>query len=478
MNKNTDQVKIIKSNQFSYLIFKVSGIIISWFALSFFVAQLTKAHTLGAIGLKEPLGSIAKVLVDGPYFIVKTILDIRATIKEEPYLLIVPKRKAEANKQDSKIPCGEDEGYVLWSGLDSHSKVGIVQLIRLKDGVVIKRWDPDWNKIYENQSVENGIILSKYSGNLLAEHPLILSNGNLCFLAGKCYVVMVATNGWKTVAISTPAHHSIEISENAEYLYSAGHATDTFLDNEHLNSKVLDDSILKISFSGSIIENRSFYKILESNNLAGDMFGHSGLHEVSDDLVHINQISVAKADTAVWKSGDLLISARHNSTLYLYRPSNNKILWKESGPWKNQHSVHFVDDSSIALLDNNVYGSYSRRQKPFNFVKECDINRVFVINFAGTRSTYTQPFAHILEKEGVRPATVTEGRARVLPDGGLFFEESNYGRHIRINKSNVMWISDNHYDDHRNGLVKWSRYLTKDEGELCVSKIKQNEFFE
>ncbi|MBF0429214.1 MAG: hypothetical protein HQL94_09850, partial [Magnetococcales bacterium] len=208
---------------------------------------------------------------------------------------------------------------------------------------------------------------------------------------------------------------------------------------------------VKKSSDGKLLENLSFAKILFDNGLremllAGDV--------VTKGPIHMNQISIAMADSRYWKRGDLLISARNLNSIFLYNPSSNEIVWYQQGPWMNQHSARFVDDHRISVFDNNVF-NYSGRQ----FVTDADINRVFVYDFDTKEAT--QPFAALLAE--AKPRSLTEGRAQVLPDGGLFFEETNSGRHLRFTKDRLLWSRINYYDKEKIGMVAWSRYYTADE---------------
>lgn len=180
----------------------------------------------------------------------------------------------------------------------------------------------------------------------------------------------------------------------------------------------------------------------------------------------MNQISVAKSGGSFWLKGDYLISARNLSTIFLYRPSTNKIIWYQSGPWKNQHSAHFVDRNRIALFDNNVYAQTL-------FVRETDINRVFVVDFSSETVQISEPFRELLESEHAKPKTRSQGIVRVLPDGGLFIEETNYGRHLRFSKDGLLWSRVNDYDQNRIGLIIWSRYLTEEEGMVFFENIRK-----
>ena len=93
------------------------------------------------------------------------------------------------------------------------------------------------------------------------------------------------------------------------------------------------------------------------------------------------------------------------------------------------------------------------------FLPPQDANQVYVYDFA--TDTVSTPFGTLLSEQHVR--TVSEGRASVLPDGGLFVEETNYGRILRFSKDKLLWSYVNWYDSKRIGLVSWSRYLSAEE---------------
>ena len=94
----------------------------------------------------------------------------------------------------------------------------------------------------------------------------------------------------------------------------------------------------------------------------------------------------------------------------------------------NQHSVDFVGDHQISVFDNNNLAGIP--DPKYAFIAPDGLNRVFLHNF--DTSEDSQPFANMLAK--ARPITLTQGRARVLPDGGLFLEETISARHLRFTK--------------------------------------------
>lgn len=245
--------------------------------------------------------------------------------------------------------------------------------------------------------------------NPTAGHPIFTHDGELAFLVSG-HLVVLPKNGSDSHRIyNINGHHSIEIANDQNHFYIPGRSSGMVDVSDYLSGRILDDSIIKVSASGAIIQNLSFGKILISNNFEGVLFGRCGERKIDRDLTHINQISVAQFDGKAWLKDDLLISARHFSEIYLYRPVENKIVWRRSGSWKNQHSVHFVSKNKIALLDNNVYGYDPLLEKRFNFVREKDINRVIVVDFETGEPIESEPYRSILEANGVRPETVTKG---------------------------------------------------------------------
>jgi hypothetical protein len=282
----------------------------------------------------------------------------------------------------------------------------------------------------------------------------LLSDGDIIFKALDSLVRMGSCSSQPLWVLDEPMHHSNELDATGS-VWTPSIATDGFPDNRWLHDRVQDDALARVSADGQLLERHSFSEILRNNGLQSLLLGTTG-NRPNDDPIHLNQIAVAPGDSRYWRRGDLLISARHLSTVFLYRPSTGRILWHQLGPWMNQHSVDFVDDHRISVFDNNVVAN---APKEYAFVKPGDTNRVLLYDF--DNGQISEPFAALLAE--AKPVTFTEGRARVLPDGGLFIEETNYGRHLRFTRDRLLWSRVNDYDDKRIGMVSWSRYLTAEE---------------
>ncbi len=433
-------------------------------------AWITKLAYIGDDRLSSGQQKIAQQVASLPHDIRIVVLALKEKSTGDPNRLLVRKPEIRSSKWIDSFPCPEDSGFLLFSGLDSSSKKCNIRLIRISDGKVLKVWNPNWDEI-EQAARKKSLPFFNGTINPIANHPLPLDDGSIVFNTDGLTIQLGSNADSKAVIVPAYSHHSIERDLEDNWVVTVSAATGFYSDNKYLNRRIIDDSLLRLNLVDHRQENRSFSKILFDNGLDSLIFGHNGIRSISEDLIHLNQIQVAHEDGAMWKRGDQLISARHLSAIFIYRPASNSIIWHKTGPWKNQHSVHFVNQDTIALLDNNVFGYDREVDREKNFVNKKDINRVFVVKFNNGNQYITEPFKELLEMDVARPQTVTQGRIRVLPDGGLFLEETNYGRHLRFGNGKLMWSRINHYDDSRVGYLGWSRYLTSEEGSAFLSKI-------
>jgi hypothetical protein len=374
---------------------------------------------------------------------------------DEPTQLLLDRKTTEQSNWVRHFPEATDSGYLLFSGLDPVKKKALVQMIRIADGHVIVQWNPNWleihNKTSNKKEAPKGDIKS-----LRAFHPLLLDNGDIIFNTSASLVRLSSCKKKPVFVLDNIIHHSIELDRSGSGIWAPSVAEDGLLESPYLTSVVRDDSLAHISIDGDVLENRSFSKILINNGLKAMLLGHFATSNDIQDPIHLNQISVAKTDGQYWHQGDLLISARNLSTVFLYRPSTDKIVWYQTGPWLNQHSAEFVDDHRISIFDNNVVTTWPKGEE---FFIKGDTNHVMVYDFKTKQ--VTEPFAELLST--ARILSVTEGRARLLPDGGLFIEDTNNGRHLRFSADHLLWSRINDYDKKHIGMVTWSRYLTADE---------------
>lgn len=396
-----------------------------------------------------------------PDLVFIALQQVKSQFEGDPLPLLMDRKETEKTHWVRRFPAPEDTGYLLFSGVDPAVKRSVVQLIRLADGAVIARWNPDWPAIYKR--IESKGLMHAGGPNVArAFHPVLLDSGDIIFNNDTSLVRLSVCSHTPVWVLDEVMHHSNDLDLDGS-LWVPSVSKDGFADNPWLNDRIQDNALAHVSSDGRVLDKRSFARILRNNGLQAMLLGTSG-HQLNKDPIHLNEIRVAQQSGRYWQRGDLLISARHLSTVFLYRPSTDKILWHQTGPWMNQHSADFVDDHRISIFDNNVV---SGAPKEHAFLKPGDTNRVFLHDFDTGQES--QPFASLLAE--AKPVSITEGRARVLPDGGLFIEETNYGRLLRFTPDHLLWSRVNDYDHKRIGMVSWSRYLTADEARLPLQTL-------
>jgi hypothetical protein len=179
------------------------------------------------------------------------------------------------------------------------------------------------------------------------------------------------------------------------------------------------------------------------------------------DPVHLNDIQPVLKDGPYWKAGDLFLSFRHMSMIMLYRPATDEIVWTHQGPWLAQHDVDILDDSRIAVFNNNAYerGTLARVH---------GTNEITVYDFATGETS--QPWDAALTKADVK--TLFEGLFTVLPDGTAMVEEENSGRLLFLGRDGT--VRGEFINTGADGIayrMGWTRYMTVAEGEAALAKL-------
>jgi len=189
-----------------------------------------------------------------------------------------------------------------------------------------------------------------------------------------------------------------------------------------------------------------------------------GVGSYEKELLHLNDIQPALTSTKYWEKGDLLISIKNRSSVFLYRPSTNKILWLKTGPWIGEHDVDFIDSTRIGIFGNDIIriGLENRLLDGHN--------EEFLFNFK-TEEVET-PYAELFEKAKI--STPTGGRSEILPNGDIFIEETENNRLLRGNKKDIRWQFINRNDQNTVGALSWSRFISKEEFKKLAFLQKNN----
>lgn len=412
-------------------------------------AWMTRHALLGGGRLSPSLADAVLAVAEFPSNVVQAAIEARDRIVGEPSRLLQERSAVEEPHWKHVFPA-PDPGYLLLSGLDNDTKRSAIKLIRISDGRVMRRWSPDWKAILARIAATE-LSEGWTDMNAIATHPLLLAGGDVVFNFAGAMIRMGPCSGEPRWILNESLHHSIELGPDGD-LWTLSIASDGFADTPWLRERMRDDAVAQVSPQGRLLKRWSFVRAIMNNGLHPLLLGMQG-ERLNEDPLHLNHVAVAPGDGPHWRRGDLLVSARNRSTLFLFRPSTGEIVWHQTGPWLAQHSVAFLDDRRISVFSNHVVLGVP---EPEAFLTADGGGRVMVVDVR-TR-TVTEPFRDLLAAAKVR--TVTGGLAQILPDGGLFVEETAKGRHLRFTPSQLLWSRVNYFGAAHIGAVEWSRYLT------------------
>ena len=357
--------------------------------------------------------------------------------------------------------------YLLLSRYDGDLGEGIVELIDLTNFEVLHTWNPDIDAI--NNLVEQ-IDDFKYlerdfnNGRHLLEHPQLTRDGGLVFNPIK---KIDACSNLVFQNTTNQFHHSIELDSDGNIwvpsqIYPQSFPAEQVGRDTVADGGFKDDAIAKLSPSGTVLYEKSVAQIFIENDMEYllSMIGSSHRFEV--DPIHINDIQPAKFDTNYWKEGDLFISLGHQSMIILYRPSTEKIIWKLNKDIFHQHDINILNEHEISIFNNNRKYFYPNQDVVDG------TNEVLIYNFKTNEiSAYMQDS---MIQHDVR--TITQGRSRILPNGDLFIEETDYARTLYFNSDgSLRWSHVNRASDGKLYRVGWSRILYSKNDIRSVDKL-------
>lgn len=342
-----------------------------------------------------------------------------------------------------------DSNYLLLPIYSKKENQTVVKLIRLYDQKIIYQWTPNYNEIKNSMGGKNLFWNQTDIHDKLLVHPLLSSDGSIIFHNALSPLIKINKYSKLIWDVNRSFHHSLEYDADGNIWSLSQIVHQNYLPN--ISNVYWDNVLTEISPSGSVLYQKSVTDLLIENGYRGLLFG-TGVFDV--DLLHVNDVQPALTTTKYWQKGDLLISVRNKSTVLLYRPSTNKIVWLKTGPWLNQHDVDFIDSTSIAVFGNNTVRMNSGDDRLID-----GHNEEYILNFK-TGETET-PYTKFLKNAKV--STLTEGRSDVLPNGDLFIEETNNNRLLMGNKREILWQYVNRLDKHWVGALQWTRFITKEE---------------
>lgn len=406
------------------------------------------------------LSKTALFLTEMPINIKKALLQDELLIKDRFPLL------AGFNGVPNSNP-----SYILLSRYDGDLREGVVELIDLKTFSVLHTWNPDIDAF--NQSIEKVdefrfLDRDNNDSRQLLYHPKLTKDGGLLF-------------GWESPLRKIDAcsnlifqnahdmfHHSIE-TDNEGNIWVPSHIYPQSLPVKTIGRKSFDekaykdDAIVKLSPNGEILFEKSVSQIFIDNGLEYLLFA-VGDSFFSPDPIHLNDIQPVDFNGEFWNKGDVFLSLRNQSMILLYRPLTNKIIWKGTGLFFNQHDVDIVNEYTISVFNNNMKAFVNGNSVDGN-------NEIIFYDFR--KNEYSTYLNESLVKSDVR--TKKEGLSEILPNGDLFLEETNFSRILYFNADgSLRWTYLNRAENGKTYRVGWSRILYNEDDFQIIKNLLQS----
>jgi len=337
-----------------------------------------------------------------------------------------------------------DNGYLLISRFSVEHKQVIVELVRIKDFATMYTWIPPLAEILKQvQSFEG----AKTNDNgHRARHPLLLEDGSLVFNIGKECLAKINKLGEIIWINEGGFHHSIELSPEG-YIVAPIRDCQSTLD---FPIPVRDDGYAVVNQDGRVIERRSICTILMENGYRGLIFG---VGKVEYDRFHLNDVQPIFENRGMAQAGDIALSIRHLSTVLLYRPKTNKVVWLKTGPWLTQHDINLLDTGEYSIFGNDMCRSDEEE------VLLDNVSELYIFD-PETNSVKT-PFSNIIQQTCMK--SKSQGRLKILANGDAYIEETDSNRLLRVSREKVRWEFINAATKNKTGALHWCRYLTEGE---------------
>ena len=366
---------------------------------------------------------------------------------------------------------GADLPYLLLNRYDGDIGRSVTELVDLSAQEVLHSWDYDAiSEIWGDTPFDTRLF------NMVRDHPTERFRGIHADLAPDGALV---TQGMATpllkfglcgdldwVEATDAYHHSIERDAAGNYWVPAH--LEPYQAEGIRARRFFDDAAVQLSPEGEVLYTKSVVEMLVENDLGHLIYGMGVGHA---DPVHLNDIEPVDTDGEIWRQGDIFLSIRNRSMVFLYRPSTGEIPWYSIGPWLHQHDVDLIDNRRISVFDNGVgltgRGNWEEHSRNWEMKS---LNALWVVDIVSgdAERSHAQGF------ETLDLRTPFEGRSELLPGNRLFVEETNFGRLTIFTPDGAEDVSyvNRAESDGRIYVLNWSRIVDRETGDAVRARLE------
>lgn len=356
---------------------------------------------------------------------------------------------------------GKSREAIVIPRYDPAKGEAVIDLFDVNKNKVIYTWNPDLDYVASTlKSEDKWRFLSRDGGDAqaLIFHPVLHPDGSVVFhINGGPLIKVDRCSEIEWVNSSHIYHHSIEYIENAGYWVPYYNFPVTDLNGVIKSDKLPvdggyhQDGISFVGSSGETLFAKKLSRIFANNEMLTLFPSMSHF----DDPFHINDIQPTLADGSYWKAGDVFLSLRSKSMIVLYRPSEDKIVWWQAGPWKQQHDVDTYQSDRVSIFDNNVATPHLVRSGPSNPISEIKIldMKSKIIKTVLSDSLTAERFF-----------SGTQGQHKLMLDDngevqGLWLVQSDKARILKFTKDGKKVFQWDNQSDGRVYKIGWVRFL-------------------
>lgn len=344
-----------------------------------------------------------------------------------------------------------DDGVLLVSAYSDIHEMATVYLFDLQEQKVLHEWVPPADFIL--LSLDNPHP-SNSKNNYKSLHPLLLPDGDLVIGASEGPLSRINACGELVWTVEGNFHHALEMDADGNFFVPWVLTPDwpSLLTMKYpANTSIRNDAIAKVSPNGKILETWSVAEILERNGYEALLYG---LHRYNNDAIHLNDAQPILVTDEFVQKDDVVLSSRTLSTVFLYRPSTDKIIWLKVGPWLRQHDVDYHGDGMFTIFGNDTFDVGNDLYSSYGY------STIYQYDMAEDK---IKPY---VELKNPALFTATQGLHRVLENGDVFVEETDRGVLHRVSPEGLRWSYVSSIADGWIGAPHWSRYLTRDEAKF------------
>jgi hypothetical protein len=379
----------------------------------------------------------------------KTRVAVMTVMKEAPILVrsrpewhLQPARHAGSGVTIDKTP---DDDLVLMAGFFDDGNE--LRLIR-RDGSIVARWPVAFSELFTDTRHVHEPPATDW--NTDTHGALIQPDGSVVFVFEYMGLVKLDRCGGLQWKVAAAVHHSVERAEASGYWvpgrnYVLEEASARF---PPFSAPYFEDTVLRISESGEILEERSLIDLFYRAGMAAWLTVMPGSERMHGEILHLNKVAELEtgmaADFPMFAAGDLLLSVRELNMILVTDPELQRVKWWRVGPWIRQHDPEFKAGGRISVFNNNAYKSAFGRDNYFNRSNPTIPRVSGIIEINPATDEHRRVYGGV---EGQEVLTVIRGKHELTPRGGLLITEFEGGRVFETDSSGrTVWQYVNRYD--------------------------------